>query len=122
MAILKIRDYPALRAILKKAFPGYRKHSVSVQVRESKTLNFGFWDGGSRSEYVGLDRYGNAFHVSYPTSPPHFGGGEPPEFKTGNGRAIANVGIFRGKAATMTLFIHPDDLPAFGLTIGQHGL
>lgn len=89
-----------------------KKHNVFVYAMNEVTLSNGHWDGGSRSQYYGIDIVtGNAFHLDYPTTPEMFGGSEPSTIALEQGKAIIRTGTFQGKEATSAIYVLPCDLP-----------
>lgn len=46
---------PAVKRIVKAAFPEYRGRRVSIETRTSLTLDEAFWGGGTRSWYVAVN-------------------------------------------------------------------
>ncbi len=109
--IIKLKDNPVLQALIKKAVPSYRKHNIIVFPCNSVTCHGGAWSGGSRSSYLHVNlTSGHTDSISVPTAPPQFGGGADPVIELEADRGVISVGTFRGKTATLTLYIHDYDV------------
>lgn len=97
---------PKVKAFVKKAFPDYRKRKVTFRVTDSVTLSGGYWSGGSRTEWFGVQPNGARFPLTYPTNPPQFaGGGKPPVFKITDIKWVAEGGSFGGKPSSLTFYV-----------------
>lgn len=97
-----------VKALVKRAFPGYRKRNVGFAIHasgESVTLSGGFWDGGSRTEWFGVKSNGSRFSVTFPTDPPEFSGGKPPQFRLTDDKMIVQGGTSLGKPSTLTFHV-----------------
>lgn len=108
MSVLKRREYPRIDALLKRAAPQYRKHSVILFDHGAFTNHGSQWDGGSRSFWATANRDGSGLtSVSGPTAPPQFGGGDPVRVVLYDGLVGLQTGTFRGKPATITIVATP---------------
>lgn len=108
--LVKIKDFPRLKDVIKAAFPRYRKHSIVVNFTDKVWLSGGYWDGGSRTEWEGLNlNTRRSFRLSYPTAPACFGGGETPTAEVGNGKAVVQGGISCGKPAMLGIYLTKQD-------------
>ena len=112
---IKLKEHPVLREIVRKAFPHYRKHEVSVHVQGSVTLSGAYWDGGSRSEWWSVQPDG--FHVRYAGGHPGFGGPKELDVELNHGFAVVDAGIFMGKNATLSIFVGEHDAERFGIPV-----
>jgi hypothetical protein len=89
-----------------------RKKHVAIVCRSQCSLYGGYWDGGSRTEWFQLDlQTGQRERLTYPTSPPQFGGGDAPTVSVPRGKAIVSGGVFCGKDATLRLHVNAHDIP-----------
>lgn len=112
--IFAVKEYPELLAVIRAAFPSYRKHKVIVSVTDSVELAGTFWDGGSRSSYVAVELASNRSKGAPQYAPPQFGGPRvAPRVTLPVGVAIVECGTFQGKPATAHVFIHPDNATKF---------
>lgn len=83
---------------LGKKVLGTRKTTCCVIVTDKPvSLYGGYWDGGSRNVYWGMNKDGVAKSLSYPTAPPQFGGGKEPDVMPTEDLVIAQGGTFCGK-------------------------
>ncbi len=103
------KDFPAICRAL-----GYRKRSVYVCPATQHTIRGVNWDGGSRSIYHGVDlATGNTqtaahFGAPAPWANPY----EGTKVEIQPGKALVVTGTFCGKASTMFIYVHPDNMPA----------
>lgn len=92
----------------------YRKRTVYVTVTERVTITDVNWSGGTRSTYHGLDIASGAIntanHFSVPAPWANQYEGAVVDLKPG--KAIVRTGFFCGKVSAMTIYIHPDNMPA----------
>lgn len=129
MLTVELKNSPALKRLVKGAFPDYRKRNVFVSpfAANGEHVN-SYWDGGSRDEHV-LIEINTLRTKPLPTSHPFYdlaGKGisnVEDEYVTidsaGNvrlktiprGYALVTAGTFCGKPATAHIKAHPDDLP-----------
>ena len=108
MSVLKIKEYPRISAMIKRAYPKYRKHSVILFDHGALTNRGSYWDGGSRSFYDTCRRDGsNCKRVRGPANPPQFGGGEPVRIELDDDTIGLQCGTFRGKPATVCIYATP---------------
>ena len=104
--ILELKNRPKLKELVRKAFPGYRKRSVSVSKSESVSLSGASWSGGSRSYYSAVNlSTGETVSLSGQA----WNEKNAPVATIAPGTAIAESGIFCGKKATLILTFHPED-------------
>ena len=109
MTVLKRKDHPRLDALLKRAVPKNRKHSVILFDHGAVTNHGSQWDGGSR-EFTLLCNIegGNVRSMPGPTAPPQFGGGESTRRELDESTVAIKVGTFRGKPSTATVIATPE--------------
>lgn len=105
--------------LLSRALKGHtRKHAALVHIlaAEDGVECWGtYWDSGSRSHYEHLRSNGHSRPIAAPSAPPEFGGGDAPKVKPDRGGAILKTGTFRGKAATVVLYLTADAAVFFGV-------
>lgn len=112
--ILEVKQYPELLALIRAAFPSYRKHKAYLTVTDTVELQGTYWDSGSRSTYVAVDLASKVSRGAPQYAPPQFGGPRStPTVTLPVGVAIVEGGIFCGKPATARVFIHPDNATKF---------
>jgi hypothetical protein len=88
-----------------KRFWGTKKRKlILIEARDSVTINDGYWDGGSRSEYWIVQRDGKVLPVNYSKNPPQFGGTETIVPITED-MALVRGGTFRGEIAHLTVYV-----------------
>jgi hypothetical protein len=110
---VKVQKGSTLANWLKVALPDYRKHSVYVCDTNAVTLDGGYWDEGSRSSWMHYTVTGGRLaSLSYPTAPPHFGGGNPPRFAIPEGTIVVHGGVSAGKPRTVSLYGNTADINA----------
>lgn len=106
--IYAVKEYPRLRALIKRACPDYRKHKVIMQDYGAVTNHGSYWDGGSRSFWATANKFGeNVKSVPGPANPPQFGGGDPVRVELDEDTVAIQTGTFRGKKATIVLVTTP---------------
>lgn len=113
-----VKSSPTLAAVVKRAFPRYRKHTMLIIEAEGVTPSGTCWDGGSRSGYLLTDLRGlDPRHVTAPSAPPQFGGGQAEDYRhtLADNELIWEAGVFRGKTAHLKLFGTKAALTALGL-------
>ncbi len=109
MVKLSSKDFPEICRAL-----GYRKKTVWVSPTTSATITGVNWSGGSRSTYHGVDLTtfkvltGAHFGTPAPWANPYEGA----KVDILPGKALVETGVFCGKAATMHIYVHPDNMPA----------
>ena len=94
---------------------GYKKRKVCIVATESVTLSGLNWSGGSRSVYtpIRLDNFqvdaSKAEELGRPAPwvNPYAG----MEVPLRDGYAIVKTGHFCGQTATMTIYVHPNNMP-----------
>jgi hypothetical protein len=108
--ILQLKNNPKLQALLRKAFPSYRKRAVILTKGEKVSLGGASWSGGSRSYYHAVNlSTGEIASVDGQA----WNERECPQATIVPGTAIAETGIFCGKKATLVLTLHPEDISAW---------
>ena len=108
MSVLKVKEHPRIKALVKRTFPKYRKHSVIVFDHGAFTNHGSYWDGGSRQFYATCNKHGGRLNwVNGPSSPPQFGGGDPVRVELDDDTVGLCTGTFRGKQATLTIYATP---------------
>lgn len=114
---IKLSDNPKLKAWLKIAEPGYRKHSVNVVACDTTTIRQPYWDGGSRDTFSGHKSSGGFVPLTLATAPwPNTPASR--EVTLSGDLIVVHGGIFCGKPATLTVYCTPavaDRL--FGLSV-----
>lgn len=97
-----------------------RKHQALVHVLDAGVgvECWGtFWDSGSRSHYEHLLTNGSTRPIAAPSAPPEFGGGDAPTVKPLDFGAILKTGSFRGKPATVVLYLTRENAERFGVAL-----
>jgi hypothetical protein len=94
-----------------KKYLGYRKRVVRIRFATKVPLEGTYWDGGSRSVYHTFDLDTGCWRTCPVYNPPQFGGPkETPTVEVGRGKVVVESGTFCGKATTVYVYVHPDDL------------
>jgi hypothetical protein len=94
-----------------KKYLGYRRRVVRIRFATRVPLHGTYWDGGSRSVYHTFDLDTGCWMACPSYSPPQFGGPkEMPTVEVGRGKVVVESGTFCGKATTVYVYVHPDDL------------
>jgi len=110
MHTVALKERPELLKIIKLVDPKFRKqnaflHRQTTEVRLSGT----YWDEGSRSSYYLVNLDTNQVVALDHCSPPQFGGPkEDPVQHLQPGFAIVEMGVFCGKPATPSIYLHPE--------------
>lgn len=92
---------------------GYRRKKVSVVVTESVSLHNLNWDEGSKNTYHALDiPSGNLVLARACQVHQMFNEHEGARVALRPDVAIVQTGVFRGKPSLMSLYVHPDNVPA----------
>ncbi len=103
------KDFPDICRAL-----GYRKRAVYVCPTTRAVISGVNWSGGSRSVYHGVDlasgHIQTAAHFGQPA--PWANPFEGATIDILPGKALIETGTFCGKAATMRIYVHPDNMPA----------
>ena len=103
-----LKSAPELARVIRAADPTYRKREACLLVRETVRLSGTYWDGGSRDTYHAIDLRTLRALPAPQYNPPQFGGpATDPVVEVPEGVAIVKTGIFMGKVATATVYIHP---------------
>ncbi len=101
-------------AIVRAAFPSYRRKKVSVEPRESVTLMDLNWSGGTRSEYraVSLDgQQTGGSSLPYSARAPWDNPAEGASVPVPQGFCIVRGGHFCGKESLLSIYVNPADMP-----------
>lgn len=97
--------------IIRAAFPSYRKRNATIEARTAVTLQDLNWSGGTKSEYAAVRLAdGRAVKPSLDRDPPWTNRHEGARVDMVPGIALVRAGWFCGKASTVTIYVHPDDL------------
>lgn len=107
------QTHSALFSLLRQL--GYRKHSATVRIAEQVALMQPYWSGGSRQEHWQMDLEQARLHPVQLNSNPW---PEPPAetvVLTSPGLAIVTGGVFMGKSAYWTIYLHVADKARFDL-------
>lgn len=104
----QVKNDPFLKQIAQRF--GYRKHRVRIVPIDAVTLHDLNWSGGTRYSFTALDletlaTAGKDHSRLAPWDNPAEGKTVPLE----PGVAVVCTGVFCGKTATMTIYIHPDN-------------
>ena len=105
-----------VRRIVNATFPSYRKRKVWVRASESVSIYNLNWDGGSRNEYRACSIEGRAggsldrFKDYAPWDPRQIHNQSVPLLP---GAVVVQGGTFCGKDATLTIHVHPSDMPRY---------
>ena len=98
-----------IKALVQATYPSYRGRKFTFQTGEEVSLTGGYWDGGTRSEYVAVDlstlrtsAAGDLYHASAKGAP---------TVSLEPGIAIVEHSIFCGQDMGLTFHIHPNDSP-----------
>lgn len=99
--------------IVRATYPDYKKRRVYIQAASSVMLYSLNWSGGSRNEYRACTLDGQPVgtaerfnHVAPWENP-----AEGKQVPLPQGVVIVRGGYFCGKESTLTLYVHPDDMP-----------
>lgn len=102
-----------VKSIIDATFPGYRKRKVYIKATESVKFYDLNWSGGTRNMYkaCSLDgqHSGSGSQMNQPA--PWNNKFENLECPVTPGCAIVQGGFFCGKEQTLTIFVHPHDMP-----------
>jgi hypothetical protein len=98
--------HPAEWALIKKAFPGYRKRSAGLTMTDNVALTGRYWSDGSLSKYVVVDPTGgmklaprrNDFPFNSPDT----------VVNLIDGTQVVQCGIFCGQNGTAYLYRKPE--------------
>lgn len=114
MATVNLKDHPELRELVKKVFPSYRKHTVSIMTGVSFVDARSYWTGGSRSYYTRVEvATGRA-----QTLRAQFGKFDPDIHRHAipAGYVVAKGGTFNGKPARLILMGGRSTFKSLGLS------
>lgn len=93
-----------------------RKKYVSIFVTDKPVKTFGtWWDGGSKYTYTGMSPTGQTVPLEYTDEVRNLQFGH--QIKNAivrPGVIVVKSGTSCGKPATVTLYVHPDDIGALG--------
>ena len=108
MQTVMLKQHPEILRVIRAADPTYKKTKAFVFTRESVTLSGTYWDGGSRSTYTAVELATGRNKGAPQYAPPQFGGPrQSPEVQIPHDVAIVETGVFCGKTATATVYVHP---------------
>lgn len=108
--IVELKSLPKLKQVVMAADSHYRRHKAIVVETGTVQLSNGYWDGGSRYSYRMVHVHSlRCQPLAAPAAPVQFGGGSVPPFTIPKDHAVVATGVFRGKTATATVYINPDD-------------
>lgn len=111
-----IEILPSKDETVKRLFAliGSHKREGRLRAATEVTLFGTYWDGGSRSEYAAVRLSDMKADRSPQFDPPQFGGPtSAPVVPLKPGYVIISHGVFCGKPATPTVYVHPSDMPFF---------
>jgi len=102
-----------IQRLARAVFPSYRGRKFQFRATETVTLTGTYWDGGSRSEYGGVN-LSNFRAANLPQfDPPEFGGpASAPKIDIRPGMAVVEHSISAGRDTGITFYIHPSDAPS----------
>lgn len=116
--IVRLSDYPELRAVLKDAL-GNRKHKAIVEIATETTLTAPYWSEGSKDSHDFVNVMVSWAATARPVSGfPAYAWPERPTtmaVETSPTTMVVTTGIFRGKAATPQVVMHPVTAERFGI-------
>lgn len=102
--IVKLSEYPILKAAIKQAAPSYKKHSAILFEADGLDIDGGYWDGGSRYGFLQCDLTGHGVEsIATSTAPPQFGGSGSKRHDIPGHKMVLKLGTFRGKTATVII-------------------
>ena len=112
--IIKLKDYPVLKAAIKRAFPGYKKHSAILFEAASVEPSGAYWSGGSISSYHHTDLAGNHLDAIPAPGAPQFTSEKLVPFAISPAAMVSTLGTFCGKPSTIV--IRANSFSEFGIT------
>lgn len=105
---IDLKSAPEVLRVIRAADPTYRKHRAYLHVQESVSLSGTYWDGGSLSTYTAVDLATGRSKGAPQYNPPQFGGPKvDPLVNIPEGVAIVETGVFCGKTANASVYLHP---------------
>ena len=109
MITIKAKD---VKDIIKATFPDYRKRNVFISTGDV-TLHDLNWSGGTRSEYRACSLDGKSIDSKYNMSTPAPWNNQFEGLKIDVPENVAIVagGYFCGKTRTLTITVHPNNMP-----------
>lgn len=111
---IALKTAPELARVIRAADPTYRKREACLLVRERVMLSGTYWDGGSRSTYHAVDlRTLRTLPAPQYNPPQYCGPSTDPVVEIPESVAIVKTGVFMGKTATATVYIHPNNATRF---------
>ena len=116
--IITVRDYPALKTLLKTVAPGYRKHKAIATVTSHITPDGTSWEGGSRYGYLRVNlNTKTSRHMAAPSAPYQFSGKRPSDYryKLAPHEIVIRSGMFCGKTATMGIYASLENYAKLGV-------
>jgi len=110
MKITKMSNYPALKALFKKAFPDYKGRKFHVETQTGPMNIASYWSGGTRT-YFEIVRLEDNETLSVPAGHPMFDKALPNdgEYEAQPGFVLVSEVFFCGHKLGLTAYFHPDD-------------
>jgi len=102
-----------VKAIINATFDNYRKRTVLIKPTTTVRLSGLNWDGGSRTEYRACTIDGRPANRTANMSgpPPWANPFEGKSIEIPEGFIVVSGGHFCGKVSTLTLHVHPNNMP-----------
>lgn len=108
MDLIQLKEHPAIAALVR---PLSRKHKAFVQRTDTVVLSGTYWSGGSRSSYFLVDIASKKATPLDHVAPAQYGGPKNDPVQTLQpGQAVVEAGVFCGKPATPTVYLHEDEM------------
>jgi hypothetical protein len=97
-------------SIFKQAFPDYNGRRYRVLVTSTVNLTDNYWDGGSKSDYIGLDIVSGTSSTANPAAFGWFLAPKVPTITLEPGQAVIEHTQFCGKDMGIRIHLHPDNV------------
>jgi hypothetical protein len=98
-------------AIVRAAFPAYRKKACAIQTATSVTFQDVNWSGGTKNEYVAVALETlRAQARNMAVDMPHLNPFEGKTVDIPPGVVVVRAGFFCGQPSRATIYTHPDDM------------
>jgi hypothetical protein len=111
MIEITLTQHPEVKALVRAAFPDYKKKTVTLVDRNKCELYGTYWDGGTRYEYVAVDLTTKRSKGAPQYRPAEFGGPKTtPVVHIPPGVVIVQGGVFCGRTARAKLYVHPSNM------------
>lgn len=111
MHTITLKDSPEVLRVIRAADATYRKHKAWLHAAETVALSGTYWDGGSRDTWTAVDLATGRSKGAPQYDPAQFGGpATAPVVAIPEGVAIVRTGIFCGKPATASVYLHPSNM------------